>query len=487
MGVGKQVIISKKMIKDLSSSLLPFSGAVSNELPMSSLLRLSLFQVSVGIATVLLVGTLNRVMIVELGVGASLVATMVAIPILLAPLRAVLGFKSDNHKSLIGWKRMPYIWYGTMWQFGGLAVMPFSIIVLSGDQTVGPWWAGHILVAFSFLATGMGAHLTQTAGLALAADRATDQTRSQVVALLYVMFLLGMGLAAVAFGFLLEDFTKFKLIQVVQGAAVVTLLLNLVAIWRQEKLRPVEKKNIYNTEAAFIPIMRLFLKSQGGRSLLLVVFFGTLGLSMQDILLEPYGGEILGLSVAATTNLTAIWVVGALGGLFIASRSLKRKRGGPVKSIVFALFSAIGGLCSVIMSDPMNLALLYYFGSFLIGLGTGLFAVSTLIIAMTIPISKGTGRGLVLGAWGAAQATAAGLGIGLGGILNDISESIFGAEGLNLVVSSNPAFSYLVVYHLEIFLLFLTLAFLGPLSQYLSSLKLDSKGLGKFGLSEMPT
>jgi BCD family chlorophyll transporter-like MFS transporter len=139
------------------------------------------------------------------------------------------------------------------------------------------------------------------------------------------------------------------------------------------------------------------------------------------------------------------------------------------------------------MSDPMNLTSLYYFGSFLIGLGTGLFAVSTLIIAMTIPISKGTGRGLVLGSWGAAQATAAGLGIGLGGILNDISKSIVGSEGYNLIVSSNPAFSYLVVYHLEIFLLFLTLAFLGPLSQYLSSLKLDSKGLGKFGLSEMPT
>ena len=108
-------------------------------------------------------------------------------------------------------------------------------------------------------------------------------------------------------------------------------------------------------------------------------------------------------------------------------------------------FTAIGGLCFVIMSDPMKLASLYFFGSFLIGLGTGLFAVSTLIIAMTIPISKGTGRGLVLGSWGAAQATAAGLGIGLGGILNDISRSIVGSEGLNLVVSSNSAFSYLVV------------------------------------------
>ena len=139
------------------------------------------------------------------------------------------------------------------------------------------------------------------------------------------------------------------------------------------------------------------------------------------------------------------------------------------------------------MSDPMNIVLLYFIGSTLIGLGTGLFAVSTLMIAMTIPISKRAGRGLVLGSWGAAQATAAGVGIGLGGILNDISNSIAGSEGFNFIVSSNPAFSYLVVYHLDIFLLFLTLVFLGPLSQYLSSLKLDSKELGKFGFSEMPT
>ena len=74
------MIMSKKMIRDLSSSLLPFSDAVSSELPMSSLLRLSFFQVSVGIATVLLVGTLNRVMIVELGVAASLVCLLYTSP-----------------------------------------------------------------------------------------------------------------------------------------------------------------------------------------------------------------------------------------------------------------------------------------------------------------------------------------------------------------------------------------------------------------------
>ncbi len=478
------MIITKKNFKELGKNFLPFSEAVSKELPLVGLLRLSLFQVSVGIATVLLVGTLNRVMIVELGVMSSLVATMVAIPILLAPFRAFLGFRSDNHKSHIGWKRIPYIWYGAMWQFGGIAVMPMSIIVLSGDQAVGPWWAGHVLVAIAFLATGFGAHLTQTAGLALAADRASDKTRPQVVALLYVMFLVGMGLAALTFGFLLYDFSKLKLIQVVQGAAVVTLLLNIVALWKQEKLVPTLKKDFNKKQEPFLPVLNSFIKTGGG-SLLLVVFFGTLALSMQDILLEPYGGEVLNLSVSATTNLTALWVLGALIGLVIASKLLKERKRGPIRSIVIALFVAIIGFCCVIMSDPMSIVLLYFIGSTLIGLGTGLFAVSTLIIAMTIPISKRAGRGLVLGSWGAAQATAAGLGIGLGGILNDITRAVVGGGDLTFA-TQNPAFSYLVVYHLEILLLFFTLVLLGPLSQYLSSLKIEGKSADRFGFSEMP-
>ena len=93
--------------------LLPFADAASTDLPLSQLLRLSLFQISVGMATVLLLGTLNRVMIVELGVAATIVALMVAIPVLIAPFRAALGFKSDNYRSAIGWKRVPFIWFGS--------------------------------------------------------------------------------------------------------------------------------------------------------------------------------------------------------------------------------------------------------------------------------------------------------------------------------------------------------------------------------------
>ena len=189
-------------------------------------------------ATVMMLGTLNRVMIVELGVPAFVVAIMVALPVLSAPFRALLGFRSDTHRSALGWKRVPYIWFGSLWQFGGLAVMPFALIVLSGDQTLGPDWAGEVLAGLAFLMTGLGVHMTQTAGLALASDRATEETRPRVVALLYVMNLLGMAVSALVLGALLTDFSNLRLIQVVQGSAVVTLLLNLIALWKQEHLRP---------------------------------------------------------------------------------------------------------------------------------------------------------------------------------------------------------------------------------------------------------
>ena len=201
----------------LTRRMLPFADAASRDLPIGQLLRLSLFQVSVGLASVMLLGTLNRVMIVELSVPAMIVAIMIALPVLIAPFRALIGFRSDTYRSAIGWKRVPFIWFGSLWQMGGLAVMPFALLVLSGDQTVGPTWAGEVLAALAFLMTGLGLHMTQTAGLALASDRATEETRPRVVALLYVMYLLGMGLSALLIGWLLRDFTNLTLIRVVKA------------------------------------------------------------------------------------------------------------------------------------------------------------------------------------------------------------------------------------------------------------------------------
>ena len=148
--------------KKINPLLLPFSDVASEKASFPKLIQLSLLQVSVGISFVLLVGTLNRVMIVELGVPASLVAIMVALPLVFAPFRALIGFRSDTHKSAIGWKRVPFLWIGSLLLFGGLATLPFALILLSGD-THWPRSFAVISSGLCFLLVGSGAQIIQTA------------------------------------------------------------------------------------------------------------------------------------------------------------------------------------------------------------------------------------------------------------------------------------------------------------------------------------
>ena len=445
----------------LTRQMLPFADAASQDLPLGQLLRLSLFQVSVGLASVMLLGTLNRVMIVELSVPAMIVAVMIALPVLIAPFRALIGFRSDTYRSAIGWKRVPFIWFGSLWQMGGLAVMPFALLVLSGDQTIGPSWAGEVLAALAFLMTGLGLHMTQTAGLALASDRATEETRPRVVALLYVMYLLGMGVSALLIGWLLSDFSNLTLIRVVQGAALAGLVLNLIALWKQEHVNPMTKAQRAQPQPKFSETWSKFISESIASRLIAVVFLGTLAFNMQDVLLEPYGGEILGLAVGHTTWLTAAWAFGALVGLAYTARRLKAGSN-PYQLMASSVFVGLLAFPAVIFSAPLGSTILFFIGAFLIGLGSGLFAVSTLIAAMLLGQNKETSHGLALGAWGASQATSAGIAIALGGSLRDWINTLAmrGDFGQTL---ATPATGYSFVYHLEIAVLIVTLAILVPL------------------------
>lgn len=451
---------------------------------MSQLLRLGLFQVSVGMATVLLLGTLNRVMIVELSVPASIVALMIALPVVSAPFRAMLGHKSDNHKSWIGWKRIPYLWFGSLWQMGGLAIMPFALIVLSGDQIHGPEWAGKALAGLAFLMTGVGMHMTQTAGLALASDRATDETRPRVVALLYVMFLIGMAVSAVILGLLLRDFDQIRLIRVVQGCGVATMVFNLIALWKQEKVSPMTKEQMAETRPIFHEGWRDLMAGGTAGRLLLVVMLGTMGFQMQDVLLEPYGAEILGLSVGATTWLTACNAMGALIGFLLAGRWMS---GGQDMYRMSARGLLIGlvAFLMVIFAAPLQSTILFYTGAWCIGLGMGLFAVSTLTAAMALPEQGVAGRGLVLGAWGAAQATAAGLSIAVGGGLRD-SVGAYAVQGGFGPVFAAPAFGYASVYLIEIIVLFATLIALAPLVRVSLFTPQSESNAASMGLVDFP-
>lgn len=464
---------------EVAPRFLPFADAATPDLPLGRLLRLSLFQVSVGMAIVLLNGTLNRVMIVELGVPTWLVALMVSLPLLFAPFRVLVGHRSDTYRSLLGWRRVPFLWMGSLLQFGGLAIMPFALIVLSGDITTGPHWVGYVASALAFLLVGIGLHTTQTAGLALATDLASEENRPRVVAMLYVMLLVGMGVSALVVGGLLQEFSQIKLIKVIQGTAVATIVLNLIALWKQEARDP-SRTRPDRVRPSFAESWADF--TAGGRAgrLLLTVFLGTAAFSMQDILLEPYGGEILAMSVGETTRLTALFAAGTLTGFAIAARDLNQG-GDPCKLAAFGCVIGVFAFSALVFASPLQSAGLFQGGTVLIGLGGGMFAIGTLVAAMSL--AEAGGGGLALGAWGAVQATAAGGGIMIGGAMRDLVSQLAARDLLGSALN-HPATGYGAVYHLEIVLLFATLAVVGPLVRYAGGRSDPARQ--KFGLAEFP-
>jgi MFS transporter, BCD family, chlorophyll transporter len=461
--------------------LLPFADAASKDLPLGQLLRLSLFQVTVGMAMVLLNGTLNRVMIVELGTPTWLVALLIAVPLVVAPFRALIGHKSDTHRSVLGWRRVPYIWFGTLMQFGGLAIMPFALLLLGEPER---FTIGMVAAAFAFLLTGTGFHVTQTAGLALATDLAPADKRPRAVALLYVMLLVGMMIAAFVIGGLLMDYSPTRLVQVIQGAALITVVLNVIALWKQEARNPQATAPDRDTPT-FTELWQSFMRNGRNARLLIAIGIGAAGFAMQDALLEPYGGEILDLSVGATTGLTGAWSLGALIGFVMSGRMLTAG-GDPLRIAGLGLVIGINAFLLVLFAAPFNSPLMLFLGSIAIGIGLGLFSVGTLMEAMAL--AKNSTAGLALGAWGAVQATCAGAGIAVGGAVRDIVAMIAQGDALATTLTMRSA-GYSTVYIIEIALLLAGLAALGPLvgrNRNLSRTEAD-QGEQTFGLQEFPT
>ena len=439
---------------ELGPRFLPFADAATDEMPLSRLLRLSLFQVSVGMALVLLVGTLNRVMIVELRVPASLVAIMISLPVIYAPFRALIGFRSDNHRSALGWRRVPFIWMGTLIQFGGLAVMPFALLVLSGGGNSAQWpaWIGQAGAGIAFLLVGAGLHTTQTAGLALATDLTPQESQPKVVGLMYVMLLFGTIASAFLFGAALEEFSPGRLVQVIQASAVATMVLNGIALWKQETRDPARRPGKRQAQPSFRESWQVFIEGAQARRHLVAIGLGTMAFSMQDVLLEPYGGRVLHMTVSETTSLTGSLAVGGLLGFALASKILGRG----FDAFRMAITGALVGLPAfafVILAAMFDSVHLFVLGVLLVGFGGGLFSHGTLTATMNRAPRDHVG--LALGAWGAVQATAAGVAVALGGLTRDVADTL-ASHGVFGQPLNGAATGYVVVYAIEIALLAVT-------------------------------
>ena len=191
--------------------------------------------------------------------------------------------------------------------------------------------------------------------------------------------------------------------------------------------------------------------SHGGQAIrrLIAVGLGTIAFSMEDILLEPYGGEVLHLSVGATTALTATLAMGGLFGFGLASKVLS-KGFDPFRMAIWGAMVGIPGFLSVIYSGSIDSGWLFASGIFLIGFGGGLFGHGTLTATMNLAPQGQSG--LALGAWGAVQATAAGAAIAVGGVIRDVIDAVYQAPS-----------GYDVVYSIEVGMLLVTIMTMMPL------------------------
>jgi MFS transporter, BCD family, chlorophyll transporter len=207
------------------------------------------------------------------------------------------------------------------------------------------------------------------------------------------------------------------------------------------------------------------------------VGLGTAAFSMQDILLEPYGGQVFAMSVGQTTWLTSLLAAGSLAGFALAAQTLG-KGTDPCRIASFGALIGILAFAAIIFAPVIDAPNLFRTGTIAIGLGGGLFAVGLLTSAMDL--ARGTSSGLALGAWGAVQATSAGIAIAISGTLRD-GVSTLANSGLLGDAMRTPAAGYNFVYNIEIALLFATLVALGPLVRLR-----NSNPSPQFGIAEYP-
>ena len=467
-----------RLVSRFGPSILPFADVATTELPLPRLVRLGLLQFTVALATTLLAGTLNRVMIVELKMPALIVGLMLAVPLVSAPLRALIGYKSDTHVSVLGWRRVPYILVGTILQFGGLAIMPVALILLSGDSHGHPA-IGITASFFSFLCVGLGSHMVQTAGLALATDITPEKDQPRVVALLYVMLLLGMVFSSIGYGAALRHFNKVRLIQVIQMAAVLTMSLNIVAAWQQEARGSAPTRAADVARPPFLEAWRAFVKNCPQLVRLLVaVGVGTFAFTLQDVLLEPFGGQVLKLGVAATTSLTGVMAFGAIVSFALAQRRASQGAD-PIRLCALGALVGVAGFALIILSAPMLSPLLLVVGALLIGFGNGLFSVGTLLRVMSLP-HQGE-HGLALGAWGAVQATSAGVAMAAAGFIRDWVGGATDSAPAQ-IPDPFPGLGYVATYAIAVVGLFVLLVVLGPLA----AKRRDDVRPMPFGIAEFP-
>jgi BCD family chlorophyll transporter-like MFS transporter len=387
--------------------------------------RLALFQLGFGVVSVLVLGVLNRVMFAEMGLPATLIGFLLAIPSLMSPMRLWLGYLSDSHP-ILGHRRLPYILSGMV--LAAVGVLCGTLGTLATLRAVG--W-GVLIAVIAFSVYGMGKNLMATSFQALIADVFDEQQRPQATAMLQSAFIFGIIGGSVGLGRLVDPYSPDRLIVLVVGVGLLAIVLSVLGCLGVEPTgQAVEAASRRVREVPFWPTLRMTFQNPQVRLFFLFVGAILLATLSQDIFLEPYGAELFNMSVGQTARLNMYWGVGTLGslmlcGVYLVNR-LGRKRVAGTGLVIVAI--AFAGLVIVGALKQQDL----FIGMVvLLGIGSGISASGTL--ALMIDFTTPERAGLLMGAWTIAHQLAEVVGNVMGGVLVDgvfaLSDSYLAAFG----------------------------------------------------------
>ena len=387
-------------------------------MPVLRILRLGLRQFAAGMLSVLTLGVLNRVMKVELGVNLTLVSLVIGAHYFAAIVAIPLGYRSDK-QPWRGYHRVPYIAVGTAITSLTTALAPFAaLLVAKQGGSIIAAGAGVVL----FLLMGVGMYLTGTAYLSLITDLTSEEERSRAIAITWAMMMIGILAGVFLSTQVMNYYSPQRLVFLFLGVSGLVAALTTVAVWGQERPRTARPSQ---GSLTLRQALRLLTGSRQARFFFAFLFGGMFFLFVQQMTLEPFGGEVFSLNVKQTTLFNAYQMVGVLLGMGMTGGWLARRVGKKVATGVGLVASAIAFVLLGLSSIGEHVALVRP-AIFVTGLGMGIFTVGGLSLMMDLTVKERVG--LFMGAWTLAQALANGLASLGGGVLHDLGLALLGAE-----------------------------------------------------------
>ena len=387
--------------------------------------KIGSFHIGSSMTDVMLSGVWNRVMITDLGMVAWPVSLLLAARYFLAPLAIWAGHESDTHP-LLGSRRTAYIWLGRLMMLLALPLLPLSVgLIAEGDARLG--W---LLATASLLLYGTGTSISGAPFLALVHDSAPYERRGQAVSIVQFMLVVSFAFIPVLFARIMPDYDQESFWRLVLVGMAGAAFFWLVSVLGEER-RARRIGTLPAAPPAGAPTLSLRATLSGvwsdprTRRYALFLAASAFFAFMQDAVLEPFGGDVFGLSVGETTRFNAYWGVGVLISM-IATYGLTRKRRPDQQVSTTAwgllLLAIPVGLLSVAAwreSLAMVVPVLFFFG-----IGFGVFTVGGVSLLMAVTTAEKAASYLAL--WSVIQLVSRGLGIATGGLIRDLVNTLSG-------------------------------------------------------------